>query len=162
MRRPRWRLDMETFSASFYPSERVIHRREGNPPVAGGFPSQRDSDAEKKVPGPPDSNYCKALKSLQHTNLTIGYRKMKSADTQSWLSVECRIHDDVIKWKQFPRHWPFERGIHRSPVNSPHRGQWRGALMFSLNCAWIHGWVNNRDAGDLRRNRAHYDVSVML
>ena len=42
-------------------------------------------------------------------------------------------HDDVIKWKHFPRYWPFVRGIHRSPVNSPHKGQWRGALMFSLN-----------------------------
>ena len=57
-------------------------------------------------------------------------------------------HDDVIKWKHFPRYWPFVRGIHRSPVNSPHKGQWRGALMFSLICAWINGWVNNREAGD--------------
>ena len=71
-------------------------------------------------------------------------------------------HDDVIKWKHFPRHWPFVRGIHRSPVNSPHKGQWRGALMFSLICAWINSWVNNREAGDLRRYRAHYDVTVML
>ena len=48
------------------------------------------------------------------------------------------------------------------PVNSPYKGQWRGALMFSLICAWISGWVNNREAGDLRCNRAHYDVNVML
>ena len=40
-------------------------------------------------------------------------------------------HDDVIKWKHIPRYWPFVRGIHRSPVNSPHKGQWRKALMFS-------------------------------
>ena len=52
--------------------------------------------------------------------------------------------------------------IHRPPVNSPHKGQWRGALMFSLICAWINGWVNNRKTGDLRRNRAHYDVIVMF
>ena len=57
----------------------------------------------------------------------------------SWL-----IHDDVIERKHFPRYCPFVRGIHRSPVNSPHKGQWRGALMFSLICAWINGWVNNR------------------
>ena len=56
-------------------------------------------------------------------------------------------HDDVIKWKHFPRYWPFVRGIHRSPVNSPHKGQWRGALMFSLICAWTNGWANNRNAG---------------
>ena len=71
------------------------------------------------------------------------------------------MHDDVIKWKHFPRKWPFVRGIHRSPVNSPHKGQWRGALMFSLICAWINDWVNNREAGDLRRYRAHYDVITM-
>ena len=47
------------------------------------------------------------------------------------------------------------------PVNSPHKGQWRGALVFSLICVWINGWVNNRKAGDLRRYRTHYDVSVM-
>ena len=70
-------------------------------------------------------------------------------------------HDDVIKWKHFPRNWPFVREIHRSPVNSPHKGQWRGALMFSLICVWINDWVNNREAGDLRRYRAHYDVIVM-
>ena len=37
-------------------------------------------------------------------------------------------HDDVIKWKHFLRNWPFVRGIHRSPVNSPHKGQWSGAF----------------------------------
>ena len=72
------------------------------------------------------------------------------------------IHDDVIKWKHFPRYWPFVRGVHRSPVNSPHKGQWRGALMFSLICAWINVWVNNGEAGDLRRRRAHYVVTVIF
>ena len=69
---------------------------------------------------------------------------------------------DVIKWKQFPLYWPFVRGIHRCPVNSPHKGQWRGALMFSLICVWINGWVNNRETGDLRRYHAHYDVFGMI
>ena len=71
-------------------------------------------------------------------------------------------HDDVIKWKHFPRYWPFVRGIYRSPVNSPHKGHWRGALIFSLIYSWINGWVNNREAGDLRRHRAYYDVTVMV
>ena len=71
------------------------------------------------------------------------------------------VRDDVIKWKHFPRYWPFARGIHRSPVNSPHKGQWCGALRFSLICTWIDAWVNNREAGDLKRLRAHYDVIVM-
>ena len=46
------------------------------------------------------------------------------------------------------------------PVNSLHKSQWRGALMFSLICVWINGCVNNREAGDLRYHRVHYD-SIM-
>ena len=45
------------------------------------------------------------------------------------------------RMKIFSRYWHFVRGIHRSPVNSPHKGQWRGALMSSLICAWTNGWV---------------------
>ena len=56
---------------------------------------------------------------------------------------------------------PFVRGIHRWSVDSPHKGQWHRALMFSVICDWIRGWVNNCEAGDLRRHRAHYDVTVM-
>ena len=43
----------------------------------------------------------------------------------------------------------------------PHKGQWRGALVFPLICAWINGWVNNGVAGDLRRHRVHYYITVM-
>ena len=42
------------------------------------------------------------------------------------------LHDDVIKLKHVPRYWPFVRG------NSPVTGE-------------FHGWVNNREAGDVRR-----------
>ena len=72
------------------------------------------------------------------------------------------IYDDIIKWKFLPCYWPFVRGIHWSPVNFPHKVQWRGALMFSLICIWINGWVNNREARDLRCYPAHYDITVML
>ena len=72
------------------------------------------------------------------------------------------VNDDVIKWKHFLRYWPFVRGIHRSSVNFLHKGQWRGALMFSLICARTNdGRANNREAGDLRRHRGHHDVTVM-
>ena len=51
----------------------------------------------------------------------------------------CQNHFATTWWRHqmetFPRYWPFVRGIHRSPVNSPHKGQWRGALMFSVICA---------------------------
>ena len=71
-------------------------------------------------------------------------------------------HDDVIKWKHFPRYWPFVRRIHRSPGEFPaQRPIWRGTLMFSLICVWINDWVNSGEAGDLRRYRIHYNVTVM-
>ena len=53
--------------------------------------------------------------------------------------------------------------------NSPVSGEFpaqrpvgRRALMFSLICAWINGWVNNCEAGDLRRHSTHYDVPVIF
>ena len=64
-------------------------------------------------------------------------------------------HDDVIKWKYFRVTGPLW------PGNSPYKDKWHGAWMLSLICAWINGWVNNGEAGDLRRHRAHYDVMVM-
>ena len=104
--------------------------------------------------------------------VAVGYLKWYRLSTNIFLKKTPRTneilgktwhrHDDVIKWKHFPRYWPFVRGFHRSPVNFPHWDQWRGALMFSLMCAWTNGWVNNREAGDLRRHRANYDVTVMV
>ena len=60
---------------------------------------------------------------------------------QETLNFRLWIYDDVIKWKHFSRYWPFVWGIHRLLVNSPHKGQWRGALMFSLICTWTNSWV---------------------
>ena len=105
-------------------------------------------------------------KKLRHLDrsLPIRFNIMKNTfhSQVPGIYVKQLDHDDVIKWKHFPRCWPFVRGIHRSPVNSPHKGQWRGALMFSLICVWINDWVNNREAGDLRRYRSHYDVTQMI
>ena len=67
----------------------------------------------------------------------------------------------IIKWKHFPRQWPLVREIHRSPVNSPHKGQRCRSLMFSLICARTNSWSHNEDAGVLRHHYAHYDVIVM-
>ena len=68
------------------------------------------------------------------------------------------------------RSWGYKYGkshkgqstSHRSPVDSQHKGQWRGALMFSLICAWTNGWANNRDADDLRRNHAHCNADPVF
>ena len=88
--------------------------------------------------------------------------------------------DDVIKWKHFSRYWYFVRG--------PHKGQWRGTLMFSLICAWTNGWVKKsrgrwfetpshllwrhcndicqlfllQDLANLTAMRFHYTVSLCL
>ena len=64
--------------------------------------------------------------------------------------------------KKFPRYWPFVRGIHRWSVDFPHKGQWRGALVLSLICAWINAWVNNRGASDLRWAIAPIMTSLVL
>ena len=42
-------------------------------------------------------------------------------------------------------------------VNSPVTGKFPSQRPVTRN-----GWANNRDAGDLRRNHAHYDVTVMV
>ena len=94
--------------------------------------------------------------------------------TQAWViwinntRIHKRPHHSLLPktwWRHqmqpFPRYWPFVRGIHRSPVNSPPKCQWRGAFVFSLICAWTNGWVRNRNAGDLTRHRDHYDVTAM-
>ena len=90
--------------------------------------------------------------------MTLISWELESASYQTM--CEC-LHDYVIKWKHFPHYWPFVRGIHQSQLNSPHKGQWCGALMFSSICAWRNGWVDNCEAGDLRHNRTQYDVIVM-
>ena len=73
--------------------------------------------------------------------------------------------NDIARWRHqmetFSALLALCAGNSPVPANSPHKGQWRGALMFPLICVWINDWVNNREAGDLRRHRGHYDVSVM-
>ena len=87
-----------------------------------------------------------------HTNThppTHGHTKSANCIPQY---MKRALHNNVIKWKHFTRYWPFVRGIHK--------GQWRGALMFSSISAWTNGSVNNRNTGDLRRHRAFYDVTL--
>ena len=95
-----------------------------------------------------------------------------SADKPLPEPILTQIYIDI--WRHLPTtlwHYQMEtfsallailRGIHRSPVNFPHKGQWRRVLMFSLIYAWIKCSVNNREAGDLRRHRAHYEAIVMM
>ena len=73
-----------------------------------------------------------------------------------YVAVRVPFHDDVIKWKH------FRVTGHLCGEFTGHKGQWRGALICSLICPWINGWVNNGEANDLRRHRAHCDVTVMI
>ena len=114
--------------------------------------SRSQTDTYPVSPRPWRKITCKEGKDALSVTLSV---------TEYWMA-RYLLHVDVIKWKHFPRYWPFEQGIHQSPVNSPHKGQWHGALMFSLSCAWINRWVNNREAGDLRCHHAHYDITVMI
>ena len=78
-------------------------------------------------------------------------------DTSIWNN-----HGDVIKMETYSALLALcAGGIHLSPVNSCYEDQWRGALMSYLICAWTNGWVNNRDAGELRSHRPHYDLTIM-
>ena len=103
---------------------------------------------------------CMAEDALKYLSLNVDERLTLDSPKVSQLCI-CISHDDIIKWKHFPCNCSFVRGIHRSLVNSLHKGQWCGALMFSLICSWINGWVNNGEAGDLRCHHVHYDVTVM-
>ena len=77
------------------------------------------------------------------------------------LQAKSRWHHQMKK-KQLSALLALCAGNYRSPVNSPHKGRWRRALMFSLIYARIYGWINNPEAGDLRRHLAHYDDIVMF
>ena len=55
--------------------------------------------------------------------------------------MDCYPHGDVIKWKHCPRYWPFVRGIHRPPVNSPHNCQLRRVLIFDLR---LNKWLSKQ------------------
>ena len=71
------------------------------------------------------------------------------------------LHDDIMKMKRFPRHWPSVRGIHRSPVDSPHKSSVRKDMIFSLMLALTRCWQNDRVAGDFRGHDANCDVTLM-
>ena len=114
----------------------------------------------ENVPGIPGASALAILRIWQEAHgwcsgHTVLYALFNKAFTDVFSNL-CQyfiaLHNNVIKWKHSSRNWPFVRG---------HKSQWHGPLMFSLICAWTNGWVNNRYAGDLRRHRAHYDVTVM-
>ena len=103
----------------------------------------------------------KLLRSQQCNTVPSQCTVAFDGQSEMWTFQIPAFHDDVIKWKHFPRSWPFVREFTGHRWIPAHKGQWRGALVFYLICASINGWVNNRESGDLRRHHAHYDVIVM-
>ena len=80
-------------------------------------------------------------------NYPLKKPKLKGIWTQNFIRVCIFVppsHDNVVKWKHYPRYWPFVRGIHLSPVDSPHKGQWRGPLISSLIYVWTNGCANKQ------------------
>ena len=107
----------------------------GDPPVIGTFPTKRDSNPNFDV------TFLVSLNDLLHSQVVsdISMMTLSNGNISRVTGHLCREFTG----------------------DSPHKGQWRGALMFSLICVWINDWVNNREAGDFRRYCAHYDVIVM-
>ena len=131
-----WRHQIETFSA-------LLAICTGNSPVTNEFPSQRPVTRSFDV----FFDLClnKRLSKqwwgwlFQTSSRSLWRHCYKVCFTGPgaivlFITPSASEHDGVIKWKHFPRYWPF----------SPHKGQWRGSLMISLICAWINMWVNNR------------------
>ena len=105
--------------------------------------------------------------SFLHIPLHVIIHSSFSANKTQWqLLVSQHMHQANTWWRHQMETFSASLAIcaGNSPVTGefPHKGQWRGALMFSLICTRINGWVNNGEAGDLRRHRAHYDVTVMI
>ena len=96
-----------------------------------------------------------------HSKLLRGHTLARELAGIGMAGAKDTHHDDVIKWEHFPCYWIFVWGIHWSLVNSPQKGQWHGALMVSLVCAWTNNWVNNRDFGSFKCHHTNYDVTVM-
>ena len=80
------------------------------------------------------------------------------------LYIVCWTGSQILTWswcRQMETYSALLTLYEGDPLDSPHKGQWRGALMFSLICAWTNGWANSRDTGDLGCHHALYDVTVM-
>ena len=124
--------------------------------LSSGYPERTSN------PGGLECTYTISLPGDRRILLQWEYFSLGTSCTSGRVEVRHPgFHDDVIKREHFLCYWPFVRGIHRSPVGSPHKGQWHGALIFSLICAWTNGWENNRDGGDLRRYGAHWYITIM-
>ena len=104
---------------------------------------------------------CVAFLSDRQMDSCQGLQWKQGSGTDHTFYLHCLHLRLNLWWKHFPCYWPFVRGNHRSPVDSPHKGQWHGALMFSLIYVWTNSWANNWEAGDLRCRHAYYDVTVM-
>ena len=89
----------------------------------------------------------------------LGLRRWDLAKTRDCpMTSEATVENDSNIMTSSNRnifHWPFVRGIHQWSLDSPHKGKWRRALMFSLMCTWTNGEANNGIAGDLRRHNVH-------
>ena len=113
----------------------------GEPPITGGFPAQR-AVTRKMFP----FDYVIKIGYMEHLDLSKGAVSTAPADGQASQTPCWRHYDDVIKWKHFPRYWPFVRGIDRWSVDSPHKGPVRRSFD-----AFFHLRLNERLSKQPRR-----------
>ena len=132
-------------------------------PMWKGFPRRKPPSQHKVLY---ESLVAKATRHIAIMLLTHCVRSVYSISQTPISEKHCRNNRLYVvqKWNPYVDYSFLPSFIfelpHRSPVNAHHKGQWRGALMTSLICAWIKAWINNRDAGDLRGHRTDYDVTV--
>ena len=105
--------------------------------------------------------WCHWLKLLRRRRIAIFIQgPVMRVECEEWTSW--KRHDDVIKWKHFRVNGPLCREFtgHRwVPLTKASDAE---LWCFLWYVPWINGLVNNREAGNLRAHRAHYDVIVML
>ena len=99
---------------------------------------------------------------ISKTMLWNSYRGFVYVGGHKWHGGICRIHRHVCFIKLVLTTWCRHQMETFSALLALCAGNsvtW--SLMFSFICAWINGWINNREAGYLRRHWAHYDATVM-
>ena len=83
---------------------------------------------------------------MNHRPYSVNEMQLLETVGEIWQLSNCQIwpHDDVMIWKCFPHYWPFVRGIHRSLVDSPHKGPviWG----FEFICSYLNMLLNKQSS----------------
>ena len=95
---------------------------------------------------------------IQRDRIHWNFSHSISMVCKSWPIILANVNKNMITFSAL---LALCEGNPTAPVDSSHKYQRRGALMFSLICTWTNGWANKWNACDLRRHCAHYEITVM-